>query len=67
MFAMGTLQAPPFRPFGPPLPLPGGEEKPAATPALFQLEFLSPGQGERWPEGTEWGWLIATHEKWSRA
>ncbi|CAG1007198.1 hypothetical protein RHIZO_03342 [Rhizobiaceae bacterium] len=40
----------------PPLPLPGGEEAPIVkVGALFKHGFLSPGQGERWSEGPEWG------------
>ena len=41
-------------------PCPGERKSVAATQALIQSGFLSPGQGERWPEGTEWGWLAMT-------
>ncbi|APH72003.1 hypothetical protein BSQ44_11990 [Aquibium oceanicum] len=48
-FGADNSEAPPLRPFGPPLPLPGGEEVPVGKPAgLVQPGFLSPGQGERW-------------------
>ena len=44
----------------PPLPLPGVEEAPIVKAgALYRLGFLSPGQGERWSEGPEWGCFTA--------
>jgi hypothetical protein len=36
-------------------PRPGERKGAAETPPPFQLGFLSPGQGERCLEGTEWG------------
>jgi hypothetical protein len=39
----------------PPLPRSTGERKGALRRGRF---FLSPGQGERWPEGPEWGCLL---------
>ena len=51
----------------PPLPLPGGEEAPIVKAgALGKLGFLSPGQGERWSEGPEWG-CFAVQERASHS
>jgi hypothetical protein len=55
---LALRQAPPHRPLRVHLSPCPGERKGAAAPStLLQLGFRSPGQGERWPEGSVRGWF----------
>jgi hypothetical protein len=41
-------------------PCPGERNPGWMSAGIAAALFLSPGQGERWPEGTEWGWFDNT-------